>query len=158
MCTLLGATVLSCFALSHQASASVEKTKVDEFSNVLDLSASPTERTHGVYDTNYFNNFSDMGAWHGYYQPDASNKDLLGGFAGPLIIAEEYPVNLSSSLNKLILKNKETGQTYDLSQSSKMDLDYYPGRLEQTYVLEDVTIKLSLIFVSDRTALIQTNI
>ena len=35
-----------------------------------------------------------------------SNKELLGGFAGPLIIAEEYPVNLAASLNKLTVKNK----------------------------------------------------
>ena len=36
-----------------------------------------------------------------------SNKELLGGFAGPLIIAEEYPVNLAASLNKLTVKNKK---------------------------------------------------
>jgi putative isomerase len=156
--TLLGLTMLSCGAISSKVNASVEKSKVDEFSNLLDLSATPTQRTHGVYDTNYFNNFSDLGAWHGYYQPDKNNKELLGGFAGPLIIAEEYPVNLAASLNKLILKNKKTGEIYDLSQSSELELDYYPGRLEQKYVLEDVTINLSLIFVSNRTALIQTRI
>ena len=158
MYALLGITALSCITMIYKAEASVEKLKVDEFSNVLDLSATPTERTHGVYDTNYFNNFSDLGAWHGYYQPNKSDKNLLGGFTGPLIIAEEYPVNLSASLNKLSLKNTKTGKVYDLSQSEKLDLDYYPGRLEQTYILEGVTIKLSLIFVSDRSALIQTKI
>ncbi|MEG1487027.1 alpha-glucosidase [Lactococcus sp.] len=156
--TLLGLTILSCGTLTSKAHASTEKSKVDEFSNLLDLSATPTERTHGVYDTNYFNNFSDLGSWHGYYQPDKNNKELLGGFAGPLIIAEEYPINLSASLNKLTLKNKETGEVYDLSQSNKLDLDYFPGRLEQKYVLEDLTLRLSLIFVSNRTALIQTRI
>ncbi|HAP3373134.1 TPA: alpha-glucosidase [Enterococcus faecalis] len=154
----LGITVVSCFALSGEVQASVERTKVDEFANVLDVSASPTERTNGVYDTNYFNNFSDLGAWHGYYLPEKSNKELLGGFAGPLIIAEEYPVNLAASLNKLTVKNKKTGETYDLSQSNRMDLSYYPGRLEQTYELDDVTIHLALIFVSNRTALIQTTL
>ena len=84
-----------------------------------------------------------------------SNKELLGGFAGPLIIAEEYPVNLAASLNKLTVKIK-TGETYDLSQSNRMDLSYYPGRLEQIYELDDLTIHLALIFVSNRTALIQT--
>lgn len=149
----LGITVVSCFALSGEVQASVERTKVDEFANVLDVSASPTERTNGVYDTNYFNNFSDLGAWHGYYLPEKSNKELLGGFAGPLIIAEEYPVNLAASLNKLTVKNKKTGETYDLSQSNRMDLSYYPGRLEQTYELDDLTIHLALIFVSNRTRL-----
>lgn len=154
----LGITVVSCFALSGEVQASVERTKVDEFANVLDVSASPTERTNGVYDTNYFNNFSDLGAWHGYYLPEKSNKELLGGFAGPLIIAEEYPVNLAASLNKLTVKNKKTGETYDLSQSNRMDLSYYPGRLEQIYELDDLTIHLALIFVSNRTALIQTTL
>lgn len=70
----LGITVVSCFALSGEVQASVERTKVDEFANVLDVSASPTERTNGVYDTNYFNNFSDLGAWHGYYLPEKAIK------------------------------------------------------------------------------------
>ena len=71
-----------------------------------------------------------------------SNKELLGGFV--LIIAEEYPVNLAASLNKLTVKNKN-GETYDLSQSNRMDLSYYPGRLEQIYELDDLTIHLALI-------------
>ena len=154
----LGVTLASCFILSNPVQASVERKKVDEFANILDISATPTERINGVYDTNYYNNFSDLGAWHGYYLPDESNKDLLGGFAGPIIIAEEYPVNLSASLNKLSIRNKKTGDIYDLSRSKKTDLSYFPGRLEQVYKLKDITIKLSLIFVSNRTALIQTTV
>ena len=34
-----------------------------------------------------------MGAWHGYYLHKKDAKNLYGGFAGPVIIAEEYPVN-----------------------------------------------------------------
>lgn len=155
---LLGLTIASDLSFYTKASADPIKTKVNEFSNLLDISATPTERTYGTYDTNYFNAFSDLGAWHGYYQPDKNNKNLLGGFAGPLVIAEEYPVNLSSSLDKLTVKNKNTGETYDLSKSQAIDFDYYPGRLEQTYNLDDLTINLSLIFVSERTALIETHI
>ncbi len=40
-----------------------------------------------------------------------SNKELLGGFAGPLIIAEEYPVNLAASLNKLTVKKIKKRET-----------------------------------------------
>lgn len=154
----LGLIFASCFVLNGEVQASVVRTKVDEFANILDISASPTERINGTYDTNYYNNFSDLGAWHGYYQPEKSNADLLGGFAGPIIIAEEYPLNLSSSLNKLVVKNKKTNEVYDLSQSDQIDMVYYPGRLEQTYEINDLKINLSLIFVSNRTALIQTNI
>ncbi len=134
------------------------RTKVDEFANVLDLSANPTEETYGVYETNHFNHFSDLGAWHGYYQPAKDNKKLLGGFAGPLIIAEEYPVNLSDSIQRIQLTNKETGEQYDLSQSNYIDLSSYPGRLEQIYEMDEFNLHLSLIFVSNRTALISTTI
>lgn len=140
------------------SNTNLARTKVDQFANVLDLSANPTEETYGVYETNKFNNFSDLGAWHGYYQPAQDNKKLLGGFAGPLIIAEEYPVNLSDSINRIQITNKETNEQYELSKSNYIDLSSYPGRLEQLYEMDDFKLTLSLIFVSNRTALISTTI
>lgn len=73
------------------------------------------EWMNGVYDINYFNNFFDLGVWYGYYLFEKSNKELLGGFVGLLIIVEEYLVNLVVSLNKLMVKNKKMGEIYDLS-------------------------------------------
>ncbi|MDY0404764.1 hypothetical protein P5G51_004525 [Virgibacillus sp. 179-BFC.A HS] len=139
---------------SHQ----IARTNVDQFANVLDLSANPTEEVNGLYDTNKYNHFSDLGAWHGYYQPDKNNKKLLGGFAGPLIVGEEYPVNLSDSINRIQITNKQTKEQYDLSKSKYIDFSSFPGRLEQKYVLDDFTLQLSLIFVSNRSALIRTEI
>lgn len=156
--SLAAIAACGCLLSTQKVDASVARTKVDQFPNVLNVSADPTARTNGVYSTNYFTNFSDMGAWHGYYQPDKSKSELLGGFAGPLIIAEEYPVNLSSSINKLTIKNLDTGRVYDLSKSNHIKFSYYPGRLEQSYELNDINITLSLIFVSNRTALIKTSI
>ncbi|WP_337969948.1 alpha-glucosidase [Virgibacillus salexigens] len=135
----------------------IARINVDRFANILDLSANPTEEAHGVYETNKFNHFSDLGAWHGYYQPAKDNKKLLGGFAGPLIVSEEYPVNLSDSINRIQITNKETNEQYDLSKSKYIDLSSYPGRLEQKYELGDLTLDITLIFVSNRTALIRTN-
>ncbi|MCO0599266.1 alpha-glucosidase [Peribacillus butanolivorans] len=140
------------------ANRNIARTNVDQFANILDLSANPTEETNGVYETNKFNHFSDLGAWHGYYQPAKDNKKLLGGFAGPLIVGEEYPVNLSNSINRIQITNKETNEQYDLSKSKYIDLSSYPGRLEQKYELGDITLNLSLIFVSNRSALIRTDI
>ncbi|CQR45810.1 Glucosidase YgjK precursor [Paraliobacillus sp. PM-2] len=136
----------------------IARTNVDQFANLLDLSANPTKEAHGVYQTNKFNHFSDLGAWHGYYQPAKDNKNLLGGFAGPLIVGEEYPVNLSASINRIQIVNKETNEQYDLSRSEHIDFSYYPGRLQQSYELGDITLDLSLIFVSNRSALIRTDI
>ncbi|AIF42982.1 trehalase family glycosidase [Virgibacillus sp. SK37] len=137
---------------------SIARKRVDQFANLLDLSANPTNEAHGVYETNKFNHFSDLGAWHGYYQPAKDNKKLLGGFAGPLIVGEEYPVNLSDSINRIQITNKKTNEQYDLSKSNYIDLSSYPGRLEQKYELSDFTLNLSLIFVSNRSALIRTDI
>lgn len=136
----------------------VARTNVDQFANVLDLSANPTEEIDGTYNTNKFNHFSDLGAWHGYYLPAKDNKKLLGGFAGPLIVGEEYPINLSDSINRIQITNKETNEQYDLSESKYINLSSYPGRLEQTYELNDLTLNLSLIFVSNRSALIRTDV
>ncbi|MBC1935726.1 alpha-glucosidase [Listeria grandensis] len=133
------------------------QSKVSNFKNVIDISANPTENMYGNYDTNRFNNFSDLGAWHGYYLPDGNAPDILGGFAGPVILAEEYPANLAKTFNKIRIANDDTKTTYDLSKAST-DFAYYPGKLVQKYELDDVTLQLDLIFTSNRTALIKTNI
>lgn len=56
---------------------------------MLNVTVYPTEEIYGDYQTNKYNHFSDLGVWHGYYLPKQENKDLLGGFAGPVIVAEE---------------------------------------------------------------------
>lgn len=60
----------------------------------------------------------DLGAWHGYYLPKQGEDRLLGGFAGPVIIAEEYPVNLSRAISRIKIVD-ETGKKYQLITSAK---------------------------------------
>lgn len=131
--------------------------EIKDFPNVLNLKATPTEEIYGSYQTNKYNHFSDLGAWHGYYLPEKNQKQLLGGFAGPMIIAEEYPLNLSDSINKIQIKNTKTKKVYDLSKT-KMTMNAYPGHLEQVYSDKDFNLTLKLIFATNRTALIQTTI
>ncbi|WP_291258573.1 trehalase family glycosidase [Fusobacterium sp.] len=135
-----------------------------KYSNILNIHGAPKEYTYfkpvketDKEGTNYINSFIDLGAWHGYYQPEITNVDLYGGFAGPFYIAEEYAANLSNSFSKLVIKNSLTNKKYDISKS-KAQFNYYPGRLEQIYVLEDFTIKLQLIFATNRSSLIKTEI
>src|SRR5699024_12612393 len=85
-------------------------------------------------------------------------EKLLGGFAGPLIVGEEYPANLSDSINRIQITNKKTNEQYNLSESNYIDLSSYPGELKQKYELDEFTLNLSLILVSDRYALIRTEI
>ena len=137
--------------------ATDKRSKVVDFSNVLNVSANPTDLLYGDYSTNKFNNFSDQGAWHGYYLPAKDATNLYGGFAGPVIIAEEYPVNLGDTISKIVIKNATDGQAYDLTQA-EVSFDYYPGKLVQTYDLSEFKLTLELIFGSNRTALIKTKI
>ena len=96
-CMMLGSTIT--------ITRAAENTKpLTDFGNVLDVTADPKEKIYGTYSTNEYNNFSDMGAWHGYYLHQKTATDLYGGFAGPVIIAEEYPINLSDSINKINLE------------------------------------------------------
>ena len=153
-CLMVGSTV------SIRKVDAVEISKpLTDFGNILNVTADPKEKIYGYYSTNEYNNFSDMGAWHGYYLHTKSATDLYGGFAGPVIIAEEYPVNLSNSINKINLEKVTADgvEKIDLT-AAKTNEVYYPGRLEQTYDLEDLTLKLKLIFGTNRTALIETSI
>ena len=137
--------------------ATDKREKVVDFSNILDVTANPTDLLYGTYSTNKYNNFSDQGAWHGYYLPSKDATNIYGGFAGPVIIAEEYPVNLGDTISKITVRNVEDGQVYDLKKS-EVSFDYYPGKLVQTYNLTDFKLTLELIFASNRTALIRTKI
>ncbi len=127
-----------------------------QYGNVLNVYADPKEQLYGYYSTNEYNNFSDMGAWHGYYLPKADAADIQGGFAGPVIVAEEYPVNLSGAFCRLEVR-KDDGTVYDYADAEATGV-YYPGKLVQTYEFEDITVKMELIFASDRTALVKTEI
>ena len=135
---------------------------VEDFGNVLNVFAVPGDNIYGRHTatnysgTNNYNNFSDMGAWHGYYLHDPEATDLFGGFAGPVIIAEEYPVNLSDAISKIVVSDKD-GKVYDLT-AAKTDAVYYPGKLVQTYELDEFLLKLELIFGTNRSAVIKTSI
>lgn len=131
--------------------------KVEDFGNVLNVCADPTEVIYGDYSTNKYNNFADLGAWHGYYLHDKDATDLYGGFAGPVIIGEEYPANLSDSVSKMVLSDA-SGKEYNLADAKNVDAVYYPGKLVQTYEMEDFTLNMELIYGSNRTALIRFNV
>ncbi|MEG2935777.1 MAG: trehalase family glycosidase [Clostridium sp.] len=134
------------------------KFEIEDFVNVLNIGAEPKEI---IYEeevhSNRYNNFSDLGAWHGYYLPKEGSKELYGSFPGPVIIAEEYPINLSPSISKINIYNENSKAWYDLSDG-EIEFKYYPGRLLQIYKLEDLELSLSLNFVSNRSALIETKI
>lgn len=136
----------------------IQNYKIQDFRNVLDVTANPQVNLNDSYDTNVDNPFSDLGAWHGYYLPKQNAKNLYGGFAGPLIVGEEYPINMSDTISKITVVNTDTSKEYDLSSAKNIMFDMYPGSLNQLYQLDDFDLSLKLIFASNRTALIKTDI
>lgn len=149
--TLLGFCNLNAYG-------SIKNTSINDFRNVLNVQGNPQVNLNDSYSTNVSNPFSDMGAWHAYYLPEKGATNLYGGFAGPLIVGEEYPINLSDTISKITLTNSDTGEVYDLSKAQNIMFDFYPGKLIQTYELNDFNLKLELIFATNRSALIKTEI
>lgn len=154
--TALTTTLLGFFNLN--AYGSIKNTSINDFRNVLNVQGNPQINLNDSYSTNVSNPFSDMGAWHAYYLPEKGATNLYGGFAGPLIVGEEYPINLSDTISKITLTNSDTGEVYDLSKAQNIMFDFYPGKLIQTYELNDFNLKLELIFATNRSALIKTEI
>lgn len=151
----------SCVAKERESNKSISR---ENYKNILNVQGEPKEFTYFAprketdkLGTNYINSFVDLGAWHGYYQPEYGKYSMYGGFAGPFYLAEEYAANLSDSFNRIEIINKATNKKYDLSKA-KVKFDYIPGKLIQNYELEDITLTMELIFVTNRTALIKTSI
>ncbi|WLF69772.1 trehalase family glycosidase [Clostridium septicum] len=134
-----------------------KRAQIADFKNVLDVTGSPQIDLNDDYSTNVDNPFSDMGAWHAYYLPKSGDTNLYGGFTGPLIVGEEYPINMSDSISKIKIIDANTNAPYDLT-SAKTSFDFYPGKLVQKYELTDLTLNLDLIFATNRTALVRTEI
>ncbi len=131
-----------------------------DFKNVLESKGGISNTPYGYYQVSDFVTFMDNGSWHGYTLPSVADKDTLGGFLGPTILfeskAETIAINLSKEFNKLNLY--KNGEKVNLA-SAKPDLAYYPGRLVQSYELRgNLRLTLKLIFPTDRTALIETEI
>lgn len=128
-----------------------------DYINLLNLGASPKKYIYDENFNNIYNNFSDLGAWHGYYLPSYESQELYGAFPGPLIIAEEYPLNLSDYISKIKIEDADSNFQYQLVDG-QVSFNYYPGRLEQIYELPYLRVVLQLIFITNRSALIKTEI
>jgi len=119
----------------------------NNYADVLSLRTSVT-------DTNDIekNCFSDLGAWHAYALPQ--RKEDYGSFIGPLLM-DMNGQWLSNNLVKLSLKEKGTVLRLDTLKAS---VHYYPGLLKQSFETNGLGVEMKLIFVSNRTSLLQVKI
>lgn len=98
------------------------------------------------------NVFSDMGAWHAYTLP--SEAADYGSFIGPMVM-DMSGKWLSNAMAKLSIR--ESGKLLDWSKA-KAEIHYYPGLLTQQIWMDGLKIEVQLIFVSNREAMVNTQI
>ncbi len=99
--------------------------------------------------------YIDRGAWHGFHLPDKTEE--YGSFPGPLIIAQEYSVYLSKNLQQLRLFDGD-GKPRPLADARRQRRYSLPDGLYQEYRWPDLTLKLALNFIDNRTAAITTTL
>jgi putative isomerase len=96
--------------------------------------------------------FSDRGAWHAYALPE--DPADYGAFIGPLLM-ELSGTWLGNDVSRLRIF--EAGSEILLSEAVA-SVHSYPGLLTQKFVIEDLTVGLELLFIDERTSMVQVSI
>ncbi|WP_242917232.1 MGH1-like glycoside hydrolase domain-containing protein [Pontibacter liquoris] len=131
--------------------SSRETSLQEAYPNVLALQEDPA--TAKMAGKAGFSAFSDLGAWHAYSLPTR----FTGGFTGPFLMTQQNGVWASPSLANLYLTDAATGQPLALD-SAAFEAVYLPGKLVQTYTGKALDLKMELIFISSRSALVQVQL
>ena len=127
----------------------ITKSDIYTYQNILNIKNIPKQ----AKDKNP-SSFFDQGSWHSYALFPDLEKKYFGGFIGPFLMNEWRW--LSPQLIKLILINAETDEEINLSEAKLLENVYLPGKLVQTLALNDLEITLTLIFLNDKSTLINS--
>jgi putative isomerase len=122
---------------------------VDQFPNILNVKNIPAH----AKDWSFFC-LADKGAWFGFALPTDTSENLFGCFPGPFVMTTGQ--RLSDMPATFYLENIETHRKIDFSTAVSKKINYYPGKLTQSYDFEGLHIGLELIFASAKTAIIKT--
>ncbi|WP_211279518.1 alpha-glucosidase [Cognaticolwellia mytili] len=126
------------------------------FQNLIDRTGEPQQhKDYDGYKNQKFNPLFDLGAWHGFLLP--ASEQSLGGFTGPMVIAQEYGLFIAKNLEQLTIKNRHSAQEFGW-KSAQRKLYSQPGALIQRYEFKKLTVELSLHFISNRSAVIRTTL
>lgn len=149
---LANASMLGAFLVAPIFALKAESLTPPRFVDLIDRHGSVTAFEHmDRYNNQRFNVFMDAGAWHGYLLPAEGD---VGYFSGPMVIAEEMPLFLAKYVDKLTLASRKQGEL----ALREGDSFSQPGALTQTFGAGDLRLRVSLRFVSDRSALLVTEI
>ncbi len=118
------------------------------FSNVLDLKNSPKSPSdEGL------NAFFDLGCWMGFA---LSDNNSTTGFSGPYIMGLEHGIWASDNFTSLDLISEDGNSLLTMFEYSEQN--YFPGKLENQLQFENLHLKSTLIYTSDKSVLITTQI
>ena len=147
----LALTLISLMLLPLLALATTNNT-----SDVIDRAGTPKQhKDYDKYQNQRFNPLFDLGAWHGFLLPEQENS--YAAFTGPMVIAEEYSLFIAEKLELLTIKDLSRKEILDFSKA-KIERTSSPGQLQQKFVFKELTLDLTLHFISSRTAIIETKI
>ncbi len=149
--------VLAIMALMLQITiASATTSNTSNTSNVIDRTGTPKQyKDYDKYQNQRFNPLLDLGAWHGFLLPEQENS--YAAFTGPMVIAEEYSLFIAEKLEQLTITDLSNNQALDFSKA-KITRTSKPGELLQSFAFKKLNLELSLHFISNRTAIIETRI
>jgi putative isomerase len=145
---LLPATVLALGACWAETADRRPEGLRGEYPNVLNAYGAPSEPADGPVTV-----LADLGAWHGFGLPATADADLTGGFTGPFLMTRSNGTWLGQSLAVLTLADEDGAIALGAEEVS--NADYYPGMLRQRLSAAGLTVRLDLIFVTERTAVIR---
>jgi putative isomerase len=155
MLTLL-TFIFQALASSPISNLDVSSLKTNYIKNAIDRTGTPTKhKDYDKYQNQKYNPFIDFGAWHGFLLPERVKS--YAAFTGPMIIAQEYSLFISDALEKLTVINANTNKKLNLKKAQTQSFSQ-PGSLTQKYTIKQLSIALTLHFISNRTALIETQI
>jgi len=124
--------------------------------NAINRKGNPAKhKDYDKYKNQKFNPLFDLGAWHGFLLPE--KKSAYGAFTGPMIIAQEYSLFIAEKLEQLTIVDKCTNEIFDFSKAKK-EIYSMPGGLIQQYQFESLIVHFNLRYISNRTAMIKTEI
>ncbi|HDY7750423.1 TPA: alpha-glucosidase [Vibrio vulnificus] len=148
---LIAAMTLAMLTAGCSTATTDAPLRASQFKNVIDRSGSPEYmRDYDFDDHQRFNPFFDMGAWHGHLLPD--NAEGMGGFPGTALLTEEYINFMANNFDRLsVFKD---GKRVEFT----MEAYSLPGALVQKLTADEVTVEMTLRFVSNRTSLLETHI
>jgi putative isomerase len=147
--------MLSCLLLCVSSLSSLDSA---DYRDLLSYQGTPTsmEERDKRGNLKIPSTYVDKGAWHGFYLPDSVEQ--YAGFTGPMIIAQEYTLDFSDSLQKLTIENVDSGEMLLLTTAERLEQYSRPDGLVQKFHWAEYSLELKLSYSDDRTSVITTRL